>query len=176
MSSVNDFDVFAMYAAMDAQRSERALSWSQVARQIWEQSILLNQLRKDHPISPSTLIGVGKRGDCTCQHALFILRWLGRSPESFLARPPAILVDATLPSIGQDRRWRWNLKAVYAALDEQRRLRGLTWKALAKELRCTDRQLTGIRTARYAIGMKLMMRIVQWLERPAASFIYAARW
>ena len=30
--------------------------------------------------------------------------------------------------------------------------------------------------ARYAIGMGLAMRIVQWLDRPAADFIYAAGW
>jgi hypothetical protein len=36
--------------------------------------------------------------------------------------------------------------------------------------------LTGIKTARFAIGMRLAMKIVQWLERPAASFIDAARW
>jgi hypothetical protein len=35
--------------------------------------------------------------------------------------------------------------------------------------------LTGIRTARFAIGMNLAMRIVQWLEQPAAAFIYAAK-
>lgn len=36
--------------------------------------------------------------------------------------------------------------------------------------------LTGLRTARFAISMRLAMRIAQWLERPAADFIYAARW
>ena len=41
---------------------------------------------------------------------------------------------------------------------------------------CSENQLTGIRTARYAIGMKLAMRIVQWLERPASAFVYAAEW
>lgn len=48
--------------------------------------------------------------------------------------------------------------------------------ALATQLRCTDHQLTGIRTARYAIGMRLAMRIVQWLARPASAFIDAAEW
>jgi hypothetical protein len=29
---------------------------------------------------------------------------------------------------------------------------------------------------KYAIGMRLAMRIVQWIERPAADFVVAARW
>jgi hypothetical protein len=52
----------------------------------------------------------------------------------------------------------------------------MTWPELARELRCTPSQLTGIRTARFAIGMTLAMRIVGWLGRPAADFIDAAEW
>ena len=171
-----EFDAFAMYAVMDAQRMDRGLSWQKVAKEIWEQSAALNVRRHDHPISAATLTGVGKRGDCTCQHALFMLRWLGRTPESFVsgsALPPG--ADA-LPGVGDDRRLRWNLRTLYEALDARRREQGLTWKELATVLHCTDNQLTGVRTARYAIGMKLAMRIVQWLGEPAATFIYAARW
>lgn len=65
---------------------------------------------------------------------------------------------------------------MYEALDQRRRERDLTWREVARTLRCSDNQLRGIRVAKYAIAMKLMMRIVQWLERPAASFIYPARW
>jgi hypothetical protein len=71
---------------------------------------------------------------------------------------------------------RWNLKELHAALDARRRERGLTWVQLAGVLRCTPSQLTGLRTARFATGMTIAMRSVQWLERPAADFIYAARW
>ena len=155
---------------------DRGLSWRQVADEIWMQSLVLNERRKDHPISPATLTGIAKRGDTTCQHALFVLRWLGRTPESFFSVPPSSESDTALPPVGPDRRLRWDLGAVYEALDARRRERELTWKQAAKELRCTDHQLRGLRTARFAIGMKLMMRIVQWLERPAAAFIYAARW
>lgn len=172
--AATDFDGFALYAAMDAQRTNRGLSWRQVADEIWKQSSALNDRRKDHPISPSTLTGLGKRGDFTCQHALFVLRWLGRSPESFLAKPPAW--DTPLPTPGPDRRLRWSLGAVYDALDMRRREQELTWKELATQLRCTDNQLRGLRTARYATGMVLMMRIVMWLEQPSARFIYISKW
>jgi len=81
-SARNGFDATAFFEAIDAQRIQRGLSWRQVADQIWEQSAALNRQRQDHPISPSTLTGIARRGDCTCQHALFFLRWLGRTPES----------------------------------------------------------------------------------------------
>ena len=174
--SIDEFDARAMYAAMDAQRAARGLSWPGVARALWDQSAVLNERRGDHPISPATLTGIAKRGDCTCQHALFILRWLGRVPEAFLSGPAAHRGHVALPPAAEDRRLRWDLASVYTALDERRRERDLTWRELAHTLRCTDHQLTGIRTARYAIGMKLMMRIVQWLGQPAATFIYPAEW
>lgn len=175
-ASASDFDALGMYAAMDVQRTERGLSWRQVAEEIWNQSIALNQRRQSHPISPSTLSGIAKRADCSCQHALFILRWLGRTPESFRTAPPAAGNDIMLPAAGPDKRLRWDLSAVYAAPDARRRERGLTWPELAQELRCTEHQLTGIRRARFAVGMRLIMRITQWLERPAAAFIYPAEW
>ncbi|MGH7650714.1 MAG: hypothetical protein ACREMS_02625 [Gemmatimonadaceae bacterium] len=173
--ALNDFDSRALYAAMDAQRTDRGLSWSQLAKELWDQSVVLNRRRDDHPISPATLTGIGKRANCSCQHALVILRWLGRSPEAFMLVPPSAGATA-LPSAGPDVRLRWDLSAVYAAMDERRRERHLTWRELAKDLRCSEHQLQGLRTVRFAIGMKLMMRIVHWLEQPAASFIYAARW
>jgi len=160
---------------MDAQRAERGLSWREVANEIWALSAVLNERRRDHPISASTLTGIAKRRDCTCQHALFILRWLGSAPEQFVAGLPRNGDDA-LPVIGPDRRLRWNLKALYDALNARRGEQGLSWPELAAHLRCTEHQLTGIRTARFAIRMTLAMRIVRWLDRPAAAFIYAAEW
>ena len=73
----------------------------------------------NHPISPSTLQSVGKRGNTSCQHALFFLRWLDRTPESFLAGA-ALDAGAPLPACGPDRRPRWDLKALHAGLNESR--------------------------------------------------------
>jgi hypothetical protein len=75
-----------------------------------------------------------------------------------------------------DRRLRWNLGALYEAVDAHRRDECLAWKSLADLLGCTQSQLTGIKRARFAIGMRLAMRITQWLVLPASEFIYAARW
>ena len=84
---IRSFDTAALYAALDARRTELGLSWNAVAKQIWDLSSELNGQRNDHPISPSTLTGMAKNPRTSCQHALFMLRWLGRTPESSL-RPP----------------------------------------------------------------------------------------
>ncbi len=104
-----------------------------------------------------------------------MLRWLGQAPEDFLTGPVVDVGDVTLPVAGPDRRLRWNLNQVHAALDEERRARGLTWADLAHELDCTPNRLTNLRTARLA-DMDLAMRITQWLGQPAAAFIYPAQW
>lgn len=171
-----DFDTDALFEALDAERVMRGLTWQGVADELWALSAELNRRRNDHPISASTVTGMSKRGATSCQHALFMLRWLDRTPESFLAGKSARSADTTLPIAGADRRLRWNLRALYDAIDTQRHAHALTWKQLATVLECTPSQLTGLRTARFATNMSLAMRITQWLDRPAADFIYAAGW
>jgi hypothetical protein len=63
---------------------------------------------------------------------------------------------------------------LYQALDSQRREPSFTWPQLAPELQCNPSQLTGIKRALFAIGMRLAMRIVTWLDRPARDFVHAA--
>jgi hypothetical protein len=172
---IYDFDAVALYRALDEKRTARALTWTGVAREIWQLSSALNDQRSDHPISPSTIANMERRANISCQHALFMLRWLERTPESFLAGGSS-REDATLPQVGPDRRLRWSLKRLYEALNTKRQLEELTWPALATVLRCTPNQLTGLRTAKFATGMSLAMRITQWLDRPAADFVYAAKW
>lgn len=175
-AEIRDFDGFALFAALDAQRQERGLSWQGVADEIWLLSAALNDERRDHPISASTIRNIEKRGDTTCQHALFMLRWLGRAPESFLDGAPTTAKRVKMPGLDGSRRPRWHLKRLYAAMDEQRRAEAMTWPELAAVLRCTPSQLTGLKTARFATGMGVAMRIVQWLGRPASDFVYAATW
>jgi hypothetical protein len=119
---------------------------------------------------------MGQRGAISCQHALFMLHWLDRVPESFLAGATSIREDASLPDCGSDRRLRWSLDRLYVALDERRQTETLTWAQTANLLRCTSSQLTGLKTARFATNMALAMRITQWVDEPAATFIRAAKW
>lgn len=161
---------------MDAQRVARGLSWTGVTKEIWQMYAELNRSRpSDHPLSPSTIINMSKRGNTTCQHALIFLQWLGRFPESFL---PGVSRTVIRPPrrFGTDRRPRWHLRRLYDGLNTRRQELQMTWPEVAQELGCTPNQLTGLRTARYATNMKLAMRIVQWLHQPSTDFIYLARW
>ncbi len=173
---VADFDARALWTAFDVQRRDRGLSWTGVATEIWEQSAVLNGRRDDHPISPSTIANMAKRDGVSCQHAVFMLRWLGRPPETFLRGGDNRGLDEPLPAAGPDRRLRWDVHRLYGALDIARGDRGLTWAELAHEIGCTPSQLTGLRSARFGTSMGLAMRAVQWLGRPAADFVYAAQW
>ena len=65
------------------------------------------------------LTGIAKRGDTTCQHALFILRWLGRTPESFLSPVSPTSERAALPVAGSDRRLRWELFGLVIRREER---------------------------------------------------------
>jgi hypothetical protein len=172
---IYDFDAVALYRALDERRAAHQLTWTGAARDMWRLSSVLNDQRDDHPISPSTISNMERRANISCQHALFMLRWLERTPESFLAGDTTREV-AALPEVGPDRRLRWTLQGLGEALNAKRLREALTWPELASVLRCTPNQLTGLRTAKFATGMTLAMRITQWLDRPAADFVYAATW
>jgi hypothetical protein len=175
-ASPRAFDVQAFFAALDERRRQERLSWVQLASEMWELSADLNAQRDDHPISPATISGTGRRGDCSCQHALVMLRWLERTPEEFIAAPHPDTCGVPLPDADPAHRLRWNLGALYATLNQARMAREATWQQAALRLYCTPYQLTGLRTAKYATGMRLAMRICQALGRPSAEFIYAAEW
>ena len=171
-----EFDTLAFFAAVDARRKSEQLSWSALSAAIWAQSRLLNDRRKDHPISPATIKNLAERREISCQHALFLLRWLGVPPEAFIAEPQQGTSNVPLPSADEAHRLRWNLRKLYGTLDAARTARGVSWQKAAEGLRCTPSQLTGLRTAKFATGMRLAMRITQALRRPAADFVYVAEW
>jgi hypothetical protein len=118
---------------------------------------------------------LGTRGGISCQYALFMLRWLGRAPEEFLAVPGVDVGDTRLSEPGPDSRLRWDLNQLYVALNDERQQRRLTWTELAEEIGCTPSRLTNLRTARIA-DLELTMRVTQWLGRAAAEFVHAAQW
>lgn len=176
MRSLPVFDCGALFEALDVRRRERELGWYQLADELWEQSADLNTERPDdHPLCGGAVQRLEQRGATSCQYALFILRWLERSPEDFLTGPVVEVGDVRLPDADADSRLRWDLHQLHTALNERRGQRGLTWAELAEELDCTPARLTNLRTATLA-DMDLAMRITQWLGRPAAAFIHPAQW
>ncbi len=169
------FDCDSFFAALDDERRLRGLDWNEVAVELYEQSFALNAELMDHAICPGAVVRVHKRGTISCQYALFMLRWLGRAPEEFLTGPDVDVGDVRLPAAGPGSRLRWNLNELYIELDNERRERCLTWARLAHTLDCTPSRLTNLRTARLA-DMDLVMRITQWLQRPAAAFVRPTGW
>jgi hypothetical protein len=174
VTSPRGFDLQAFFSAVDARRRDEQLSWPALAAAIWEQSRVLNERRNGHPISPATIRKLAE--GVSCQHALFVLRWLGVPPETFIAAPQPGTAAVPLPVADEAHRLRWNLKKLYGALNAARTARGATWQQAADRLDCTPSQLTGLRTLKFATGMQLAMRITQALHRPAADFVYVAEW
>jgi len=81
-----------------------------------------------------------------------------------------------LPLADEACRLRWNLRKPYAAFNAARIARGATWQQAADRLHCSPHQLTRLRTAKFATGMRLAMQITQALHRPTADFVYVAEW
>lgn len=177
MARPRRFDAVALHAALDARRQELGLSWKQLADEAWSLSSELNARRPpDHPLAVTTYTGMAKRGAVGAPHALFMLRWLDMPPEMFLGLDRPVPDAYRLPEAGPDRRLRWDLKRLYEDLNQQRQSDGLTWSQLAAELHCTPSQLTGIRTAKFGLNMRVAMAITQWLNKPAAHFIRAVEY
>jgi hypothetical protein len=175
MRALPVFDCTALFTALDVQRRDRDLGWYDLADEMWQQSSDLNARRTDHPLCGGAVSRLQSRGAISCQHALFMLRWLHRAPEEFLTGPVVDLRDVQLPEAGSDRRLRWDLSQLHGGLNEKRRALGLTWALLAQALDCTPSRLTNLRTARFA-DMDLTMRVTQGLRQPAAAFIHPAQW
>jgi hypothetical protein len=177
MAAPHEFDIQALFAAVDARRRDEKGSWPALATAIWEQSRVLNARRTDHPISPATIRKLAEGSGLSCQHALFVLRWLEVPLETFIAVPQPGTAGVPLPLADQAHRLRWNLRKLYGTrINAARAARGATWQQAADRLHGTPSQLTGLRTAKFATGVRLAMRIRQALHRPAADFVYVAEW
>lgn len=175
MRTLPVFDGGAMIRALDAQRAERGLGWTELADELWRESSELNAELADHGLCQGALVRTAKRATMSCQYALIILRWIRRAPEDFLTGPVVDVGDVRLPKAGPDSRLRWDLSELHAVLNQRRQEHQLTWAALAEDLECTPNRLTNLRTARLA-DMNLTMRVTQWVGRPAAAFVHPARW
>ena len=167
---LRNFDMQGMYAALDAARLAQGLSWSALVAEINRPF----EGTPSIPISISTVKGMQDKSSVTSAVILQILRWMGRTPESFLsgndipAQPSELLHEP-----GPARILRFDTRAMYAALDAERIKRGMKWKQVADELPgFTESTLTNLAKGPL-IGFPRVMMIPQWLGRPAATFVRA---
>jgi hypothetical protein len=165
-----DFSLRALYAALDAQRQTRGLSWAQATREMHRRS----ERRPGHALSASTVKGIATRTVVEADGVLQMLRWLDRSPESFVpGHPLSESAAARLPQASPRHVLRFDTKKLHAALDAQRIDRKITWAQVAKEIGVGVSTLTHLsRGGRTAFPQ--VMRILRWLARPAALFTHAS--
>jgi hypothetical protein len=168
VSRLLEFDMRALQAALDEERRARKLTWDQLAAEI--------NAPFDHtpsiPISVGTLRTMTAKRSVTSAVVLQVLRWLRRTPESFLAgRDQAPAANEALPAAGLGQILRFDTGAMHAALDAKRRGRGMTWSEAAKEMPgFTPSMLTNLAKGPL-IGFPRVMILTQWLKRPASDFV-----
>jgi uncharacterized protein YfiM (DUF2279 family) len=160
-----DFDLRALYDALDERRRMRGLSWTAVARE-------MGRGAAQRPVvAASTITGLEGATAAEGDGVLQMLLWLGRAPESFIA---AFLdADAArfrLADPGDGRMLRWDAAAIHTALDAKRRAAGLTWQDVGREIGgITSGMLTNLANGG-RVSLPGVMRIVRWLGQPAANF------
>jgi hypothetical protein len=166
-----DFDLQALYAALDEQRHARQMTWAAVAAEV-------NQHRtRLRPIAVSTIKSLELKPSGEGDGILQLLLWLRRTPESFVPGATDPRSDRFCqPSLTTGQILRWNTEALFAALDAKRRERLVTWAVIAAEIGgFTPGMLTNLSKGG-RIGFPRVMRLVQWLGQPAAAFTRVADW
>jgi hypothetical protein len=159
--------IFALYKALNDRRTERGLAWAEVVREINRPF----QHVTSRPIAASTVTGMRTRWAIEGDGTLQMLRWLGRSPESFVPDCNGLDLAATrLPIVPDTQILRFHTRRLYAALDAQRVERGLTWVQVTRQTETETptslRHLAkGGRT-----GFPAALNWCRWLESPVAAF------
>jgi len=168
----SDFNLRALYASLNAQRQARGLSWVQAAKEINQQPKRLSA----HRLSASTLTGTRTRTVVEGDGVLQMLRWLNRTPESFVpGHQDSQEASARLPDVATHQILRFDTRKLHAALNAQRIKRKMTWAQVAKEVGLNAPSLTRLSKGGRT-GFPQVMRIVGWLARPAADFTRATDW
>ena len=152
----DEFDYRGVWEAIEAERQARGLNRTQLLRDIdWVSQGVLNRLEQGGPT--------------TCQHIVGLLRWLGRSPESFMPGvidcPAYALPDTGLFPV------RWSMPALYEAIDARREELGMSWREAGDAIGWPT--VKELKTIKYGIPMHLAMRLTRWLGKPAATYMYA---
>jgi hypothetical protein len=166
LTQSSDFSLRALYEALDAQRQARGLSWSQVTKEMHRTP----KRPSTRPLSQSTVTGMRTKAAAEGDGVLAMLRWLNRTPESFVpGYRESKEISARLPDIPPGTILRFDCRKLYAALDARRIERKMTWAQVAKEVGTGASSLMYLSKGK-RVGFPGVMRIFRWLDRPAADF------
>jgi hypothetical protein len=167
---MHNFEMQALHVALDGERRVRGLSWEELTADINKPFKGTTSI----PISASTIRNMSKKSSVTSAVVLQVLRWLDRSPESFLSgQLGRSHLDEKLPDAGTTKILRFDTQAMYAALDDERQRRNLTWKQLVAQLPGFTQSMIANLAEGPLIGFPRVMTITQWLKCPAATFVRA---
>jgi hypothetical protein len=169
-----DFDLKALYEALDEQRRSRGLTWAAAAREI--NGIAPGERPEGHPIATSTITGLKTKGFGEGDGILAMLLWLGRTPESFVPGFPDADAERfrLREGLSREQCLRWDAKKLHAALNAQRQDRHMTWSQVAQVIGgCTPGMLMNLAKGG-RVGLPGVMRLVRWLDQPAAAFTRVA--
>ena len=176
MARTRDFSLRALYEALDEQRKVRGLSWAEATRQMNGQAGVSKRhvASKGHSLSASTVKAMRIRTVAEGDGVLQMLRWLDRTPESFLPNyDSASARDADFPDVPSGGVLRFDTKKLYGAVNARRQESDMTWQDAAKQIGVAAAGLQhlskGGRTS-----FPQVMRILRWLGRRAADFTRVA--
>ena len=162
-----DFSLPALYAALDGQRTARGLTWAQAVREIntpFDGST-------SRPIAASTITSTRTKPRAEGDGVLQMIRWLDRTPESFI--PGFVPIQAPafrLPIATPHQVIRLDTKKLYAALNARRTTRSMTWEQVSREIPGTTISTLTHLARGGRTGFPHVVRMTRWLEQPLATF------
>jgi len=143
------FDLEALFRALDALREEQGLSWSELAAA--------------SGVAASTLKGTRAGRSMEADGVLAMVRMVGKAPEDFAA---GVAVTGKPPKEG-----RLNTQALYAALEAERRDRGLSWTEVAKEIGPWSASTLRRLANGGRVSADLMLACTWWLGTQVSDFV-----
>ena len=154
------FNPQALYDAVDARRRELKMTWLELSRELH--------------ISTSTITRMTKRRwGIELDGVIGMARWVGRTVESFAGGDGGPPPEPT--SVARSGRFaRFNTAALYAAVNEERERRAMTWDQVAAEVWPSGpwgaSQLKGMAKGGRSDVYKAIA-ICGWLGTPIQSFV-----
>jgi hypothetical protein len=101
-----------------------------------------------------------------------MLRWLGRTAESFKLGPSfGSTAGMSVPESSVPGVLRVNTKALYDALNTQREARGMIWKQVGEEIGLNANRLTSLAKGGRT-GFPHVLKMTEWLGRSLESFTH----
>lgn len=148
------FDLAALYEAVDAHRLQRGLTWLAAAVEI---GLPLTTLRAIQHAKTMEADGV-----------LAIVRWLGIAPEEFMRPKRKGRFPNTMPA---GKMWRADTARLYALLQAAKDAHGLTWTDIASAIGTEVSPSSLTRLAKGGrISINLLAALAAWLNEPIDAF------